>query len=66
MPAVSGESVGECHGETTLSRACRPAPQPRLDRLVGVLPIAQAEEANGIAVLALALEVYTTGFVVTL
>jgi hypothetical protein len=39
--------------------------QPRLDRLVGVLPLAQVQEANGIAVLALSLEVYTTGFVAT-
>jgi hypothetical protein len=39
--------------------------QPRLDRLVAVLPIAQVREAGGIAVLALALEVYTAGFVVT-
>jgi len=48
----------------------RPGPvvlprQPRLDRLVRVLPIAQMQEASGIAVLALALEVYTTGFVVS-
>ncbi len=39
--------------------------QPRLDRLVRVLPIAQTQEASGIAVLALSLEEYTTGFVVT-
>lgn len=39
--------------------------QPRLDRLVRVVPIAQVQEASGIAVLALCLEVYTTGFVVT-
>ncbi len=39
--------------------------QPRLDQLVRVMPIAQTQEASGVAVLALALEVYTTGFVVT-
>ncbi len=39
--------------------------QARLDRLVRVLPIAQAREANGITVQALAFEMYTTGFVVT-
>lgn len=39
--------------------------QPRLDTLVHVLPIAQMQQAGGIAMLALSLEVYTAGFVVT-
>lgn len=39
--------------------------QLRLDRLVRVLPMAQVREASGITVLALALEVYTAGFVLT-
>lgn len=40
--------------------------QPRLDRLVAVLPIAQAQERRGVEMLALALEIYTMGFVITL
>ncbi len=40
--------------------------QARLDRLVAVLPIAQVQEHNGVEMLALALECYTVGFVVTL
>jgi len=39
--------------------------QPRLDRLLAVLPIAQAQQHHGVEVLALAVESYTAGFVVT-
>jgi len=39
--------------------------QPRLDRLLAVLPIAQAQQHHGVEVLALAVEIYTAGFVVT-
>lgn len=39
-------------------------PLPRLYRLVGVTPIAQAQERHGVEVLALALERYDAGFVV--
>ncbi len=39
--------------------------QPRLDRLLTVLPIAQSQQQQGIEVLALALEVYAAGFVIT-
>jgi len=40
--------------------------QPRLDRLLAVLPIAQAQQHQGVEVLALALELYAAGFVVTI
>lgn len=39
--------------------------QPRLDQLVRVVPIGQMREASGIEVLALAVELYAAGFVVT-
>ncbi len=39
--------------------------QPRLDWLLAVLPIAQAQQHQGVEVLALAVESYTAGFVVT-
>jgi len=39
--------------------------QPRLDQLLTVLPIAQAQQHQGIEVLALALELYAAGFVIT-
>lgn len=38
--------------------------QPRLDRLVRVVPIAQVQETSGIDVLALSLERYTASFVI--
>ncbi len=40
-------------------------PPPRLHRLVRVVPIGQAQDHHGVAVLALALEVYEAGFVAT-
>ncbi len=40
-------------------------PPPRLHRLRRVVPIGQAQEYHGVAVLALALEVYEAGFVAT-
>jgi len=39
--------------------------QVRLDRLVSVLPIAQARQHGGVEIVVLALEIYTAGFVVT-
>ncbi len=40
-------------------------PPPRLHQLVRVVPIGQTQEHGGVAVLALALEVYEAGFVST-
>ncbi|MDP9375954.1 MAG: hypothetical protein M3Q65_26595 [Chloroflexota bacterium] len=40
-------------------------PPPRLHRLVRVVPIGEMQEQHGVAVLALALEVYQAGFVTT-
>ncbi len=53
-----------------MGEAPRPAivvlkPLPRLDRLVAVLPVAQARERGGVEILALAVERYTAGFVAT-
>lgn len=58
---ASEEAVGKRHRAAlvVLPR------QPRLDCLLMVVPIAQAREASGITVLALSLETYTAGFVVT-
>ncbi len=39
--------------------------QPRLDRLLTALPIAQAQQQQGVEVLALALESYAAGFINT-
>ncbi len=39
--------------------------QPRLDQLLTVVPIAQAQQHQGVEVLALALELYAAGFVIT-
>ncbi len=41
------------------------ARQPRLDRLLAVRPIAQAQRHQGVEVLALARESYAAGFVIT-
>ena len=40
-------------------------PPSRLHQLVRVVPIGQTQEHGGVAVLALALEVYAAGFVAT-
>lgn len=40
--------------------------QARFDQLITVLPIAQRHKRDGVEMLALALEIYRTGFAVTL